>query len=242
MKRKLILLITIFTLIFTCSEILAQEESVDVSQWNYLMLVGPSDQDEKIKINMFYSMLDKNKRAFCIEPKQAYKPKTAVYTRSELENENIFEIVKAYEKIGLENNDYYIAAQLMIWEELTEMTYSFDGNDYSKYKDEIQSLIDENIKLKSSNINQNRQIVAYLNEKQYIKEDFSGYEAISDDVEIISNGKEGLSFIVKNEYPEYKTIKMIPINNDEDNMMVLRADSSQDIYYFNGEYSDLKPF
>ena len=90
MKKILILLLTIIMMLCTSSFTYAQEEEEsEVSQWNYQMLVGPADQDENIKINMFYSMLNRDKHAFCIEPKQSFKPKSAEYVRTTLDDDYI---------------------------------------------------------------------------------------------------------------------------------------------------------
>ena len=240
MKFKIILILSILAILTNTNSVFADENDFDITGWTYNSLTEKSDQDSDVKVCKYYYYYDPNKYAFCIEPNQKFVPVNANYIQEQCENENIFNIVKAYEQIGKDNDNYYIAAQLLIWEEVNAISYTFDANDYKEYKQDILDTINPKKKLLSNN--ETKEIEVYLNEEVFIEEDYSEYDIKCDGIEILENNEKGFRFIVKDLMPIRKEILFRPKDQTNNHSLKLLSESSQDLYYFDGKYEELKPF
>lgn len=238
--KKYISIVLILLAIFINKNYIYADENVDINQWAYGMLTKGSDQDENVIVSKYYNINDYDQIAFCIEPNVKFNAKSS-YTKKLYDNKNIYNIVKAYNSINSKDKNYFIAAQILIWKEVTGVEYTFGGNDYLKYKSEILNIIDPIKPLLKSSSTQDF-IDCYVGEENVINEDFSEFNIETNGIEVISNDENGLKYIVKNNDPEIKTINFIPKDSDENHSYVMKSDDSQDIYYFEGEYSNLKPF
>lgn len=237
MKRKIIIVLAILAFCLLSKNIYAEDNYVDIKEWSFIMLTGRSDQDENVVVSKLYKAKNKNEQAFCIEPNESFKPMKSEYTSKANTNINVYNIAKAYEEIGKNDNNYYIAAQLLIWQETTGIEYTFDGNDYKEYKDAILNyLYPKKLMLKEGNDTYE----SYIGEEYTIDEDYSEYNVEGDGIEIISNTDSGLTYKIVEELPEVKTLNLEPKNKDEDQAMIYVSETSQDIYYHPSEYNNLK--
>lgn len=242
MKRKLIIFISILAMLAIFIPINA-DESFNILKWSFVMLTDEADQDENVYVSKYYNVDDKKKYAFCLQPEIGFKPMTSTYECKKYDNEYIYKLVKAYSKLGdienLRNDDYYIATQLLIWNYVSKADYTFNGNDYSKQKKDILDLVNEEAKLYKSN---NIEVDAYLNEEYSIDSDYTKYNFEADGIEITQNDEKTFKFIVKDELPVKKTICFTPKESDDSKMYQFVSETSQNLYYFDGEYSELEPF
>lgn len=242
MKNKIISIITILFILISSNQIYADDGCINIMEWNFVMLTGRSDQDDKVIVSKYYKKDDHSKYAFCIEPDQEFMPIDTEYRIKINDNQRIYEIVKAYDSIGLNDDNYFIAAQLLIWQEINGIVYTFDGNDYSDYKNEIMDIVEPKKPLLKANLSSNNILEAYVGQENLILEDYSEYNVEADGINIISNDKNGLKYIVENEEPLIKTFSFTPKDSDENHEIIFESVDSQDIYHFDDEYSNLKPF
>ena len=241
MKIKCTLILSILTILCLFNPVFAEnnEDTVNICEWSFKMLTKGSDQDKNVIVSKYYKAKDHDAIAFCVEPNESFKPVGSTYIRKQNKNENILNIVKAYHQLNKEENEYYIAAQLLIWQQVNEISYTFNGCDYSSYKNEILDLINQKTLLKSQSSNE--PIESYVNEVVELKEDYTDYNAQGEGIEIIENNENSFKYKIINEEPIYKTIYLSPIDNDEDHSYIYESDTSQDIYYYDGDYKELKP-
>lgn len=246
MITKLLSILTIVSCLCVFNPVNAEEdETYDISKWAFIMLTKKSDQDKSVYVSKYYNVEDSKLYAFCIEPKQRFLPATGIYTQMKNDNDFIYKVVKAYDEIGLEDDNYYIAAQLLIWEEIDGVTYTFNGEDYSEYKNDILNIIyPKKIMLVTSNENNDNDetISSYVGEEIKIENDYSEYSIEGEGIKIISNDENGLVCVIDNEEPIIKKLDFTPIINDEDKSYKLISETSQDLYFHDGEYKNLNPF
>ena len=239
MYKKINKILFIFLLLFIFNTVKAEESNiVDISKWSFKMLTNRSDENKNVVISKYFNVDDRSKYGFCIEPTQDFLPVGSLYYEETFDNKNIYNIVKAYNSIGLNNDDYYIAAQLLIWEELYQTTYTFNGNNYSKYKNEIIEYIKSNndaILFNSEQIYESK-----VNELVTINKDFSNYGIETDGIEIVEKDNIKLIYKIIEKYPINKTIKFIPIDDNKD--ILYKSETSQDIYIHEGDFIELEPF
>ena len=124
MKSVLKTLLTLF-IIFSGIQITYAEELEDMSKWSFKILLQHADQSDKLKVVRFKNK-ETDRFGFCLEPEVDYAPLEYSYEKSLFDDDRVFNIYRAFENLG---EDYYIAAQLMIWEYKTGVRYSFDGKD-----------------------------------------------------------------------------------------------------------------
>lgn len=238
MRISRLIILSILTILFLNNRIYA-EEDVNIHDWSFIKLTKASDQDENVVVSKFYYVPDRKQVAFCIEPNVKFDPSKEGYTKSLYDNENVYKIVKAYKKLNKSDKEYYIAAQLLIWKEVSDVDYTFNGLDYGEYKQEIIDAMNPNKPLlKSLN---NTIPETYYGEEGLFNGDYSKYEASGEGIEILSNDENGIKYLVDEKEPEIKTINLVPKDSDEKHSYVMESEDSQDLYYFEGEYSDLKP-
>ena len=240
MKKIILVLIAIMSILVCAKKIYAEElEEFDISEWSYTFIKKHADQDYDVKICKFYNVNDRSKYAFCIEPSQKFKPVGANYFIDLCKDEYIYNLVKAYDKIGFEDDNYYIAAQLLIWNHIDGSNYTFDGNDYSEYKRELLGLCNPKKVLLSDSI---ETYEAYLNEDIIIENDYTDFDIKGEGIDVIENNEENLIIRITKEEPIEKNVVLTPLDNDENHAHILLSEESQDLYYFDYDYSDLKPF
>ena len=235
MKIKMILLILAF-IIFGYRQDVYCDDVLDIYNWNFTMLTEGSDQDSKVVVSKYFNVEQRDKYAFCLEPDKRFLQISGNYEISSYDNSKIFEIVKAYDAIGKEDDNYYIAAQLMIWEENTGNSYTFDGNNYSEYMNNIS----EQIELQKCK-NKTKEHTLYRNDTYTIEGDFTDYD-FSNNVNIIENTKEGITFSLRDNNLDSITIELIPKDTESENMYSFISENAQDLYLYYGDYNDLHPF
>lgn len=241
MNIKRLLILSILSIIVLVNPVYAEDDSSDINKWAFVKLTKASDQDENVVVSKFYYLNDMNQVGFCIEPSQKFDPSVGDYERNYSNNENIYNIVKAYKTLNKTENEYYIAAQLLIWNEVAGVEYTFKGNDYQEYKDEILNIMYPK-KLLMKSLSSEELPESYVGEENIIEGDYTEYDTEAKGIDIISNDENGLKYVIEDEEPEIKTINLTPKDSDENHSYVLESSESQDIYYFEGEYSTLKPF
>lgn len=238
MKFKLISILAIlFCLCFFNSTYADENYEFDSKKWTFKMLTCPSDQNSDVKVSKYYNYYNDTQYAFCIEPNQKYMPVGSNYLTNKYYNEKIFDIVKAYDAIGKEDDDFFIAAQILIWKEIDGIDYTFDGENYSDYKDKLIEYMNPKSPLLKTI---NRIPESYLGEEGVIDHDYSDYDIVSEGVDIISNDENGIKYIIDEKEPEIKTLQLTPKENDEDSSYVFESEESQDLYYHDGPYNNKK--
>ena len=136
MKKKLKILFAVL-LCLTFIPVRAEEQE-DMSKFSFKILLQHADQLDELKVVRFYNS-ETDRFAFCMEALVDYSPKDNVYVKNSFSEKRIFDIYRAFTMLG---EDYYIAAQLMIWEAQSGIRYSFDGKDAADYgEQEIEDLI-----------------------------------------------------------------------------------------------------
>lgn len=243
MKHKMLFLMSILSMLCLFNPVYAENDesnNVNIREWGFKMLTCKSDQDPNVVVSKYYRTKDRDDIAFCVEANKTFIPVNSVYTKKKNDNEKVYEIVKAYNQLEEKDDNYFIAAQLLIWEETSGISYTFEGEDYSEYKDFLLEIIYPKPILKSINIS--KPIESYVGEEVIINEDYSEYNADAEGIEIVENSSEGFIYKISEEEPLIKTINFTPKDSDDDHSFIYESETSQDIYHFEGDYNDLKPF
>lgn len=240
LKKILALYITFLSICLISTNVLAQED-VSMQEWKFVQLIS----NDSVTISRYYSTLDSDKYAFCVEPYVPFN-KRKTYTKEKYNDEYVFNVVKSYDRYGLpldkenSNYNYFIASQILIWEHITNESFEFD-KDFSEYKSEITKYINNQNKplLKSTSSNQIYE--STVGEVLTINDDFSDYEIItSEGIDIVENDESSLSIKLLDSDPEYKSIELKPIYDPKDYAYVYKSENSQDIYTFEGHYEEPK--
>lgn len=242
MKHKILLLLSILAILCLFNPVNAETEdnNVNIYEWSFKMLTCKSDQDSHTVVSKYYKSKNHDEVAFCVEPNQDFLPVGSTYIKKKNDNEQIYKIVKAYNQLEEKDDNHFIAAQLLIWEETNGISYTFDGNDYQKYKQILLDIINPKPLLKS--FSPSVPIESYVDEEVTLDEDYSEYNVETEGIEIIENSSEHFTYKISEEEPILKTINFTPIDTDDNHSFVYESETSQDIYHYDGEYSDLKPF
>ena len=240
MKIKNIFILSILAIIIFCKPIYADEQTSNVHNWTFIKLTKASDQDESVKVSKFYYVNDESQLGFCIEPNIKFNPSVQDYQRVLYDDEDIYKIVKAYKQLNKSDNEYYIAAQLLIWKQVSDIDYTFNGNDYSEYKQEILDIMNPSMPLLKAMANTNNG-ESYVGEENVIDGDYTEYDIDTQGVNILSNDKNGIKYVIEEELPEIKILNLTPKDTDDNHSYVLQSEDSQDIYFFEGDYNDRKP-
>ena len=211
------------------------EESEDMSKWSFKILLQHSDQEDALKVVRFYNR-ESQRYGFCMEPLVDYDPVDHIYEKQEIRNEAVFDIFRAFELLG---NDYYIAAQLMIWELNTGLRFSFEGKDAADYgENEILNVIsgfkntrktDENIELRLKEGEIREIEINELSEYQVSSEEKNGIYYQNDQI-IIDTGKTD-----QNQFE----IVLEPKKDIYSGSALYHSEESQDLFSYEGDYKDL---
>ncbi len=230
MKRIITIIMTLIMLM-TSAAMAKAEEYEDMTPWNFIMLTDFADNGENVKVSKFIN-IKTGQIAFCLEPEVLFSPKGHEYVKKQYEEDNadaIRRIYDAYMKCDQNDNDLYIAAQLMIWEEITGIRYIFDGNDASFFGEETIKLnmvsskkatipLHETINIKRDETNE------YRNENI----DLSNYNILCDSIEVISIDKDGFTFRLVDE--DNMIIYLKPKAIDGFMAVAYKAEGTQNIY------------
>lgn len=243
MRIRMVSLLSILSILCLFCPVYAENEEVNkvnISEWCFKMLTGKSDQDSEVVVSKYYKAKDREDIAFCVEPNQKFAPVNSEYYKKNNDNEMIYKIVKAYDQLEQNDDNYFIAAQLLIWEETTGISYTFEGNDYIEYKNYLLNIINDQPKLKLTT--KSIPFESYVGEEACINNDYTNYYVQGEGIEIIENNTESLKYIIRDEQPLIKTLYFTPIDTDDKHSFIYESETSQDLYHYDGEYSDLKPF
>ena len=134
MKKFIKYLFLFLILCSTFTYVSAEEAKEDMSKWRMKILLQHCDQHDEIKIVRFYNT-ETDSYGFCLEPEVDYNPYEYEYIKQAYKNEDLFNIYKAFVQLG-KTEDYYIAAQLMIWELMTGKQYTFDSKGAADFGEE----------------------------------------------------------------------------------------------------------
>lgn len=235
--KKILTIIFTFLCIFVCTRLtFAEKIETNIAEWNFEKLMDVhADQDENVIVSRFFKVDNPEVYGFCLQANEKFKPKGSIYYIDDIDNDYIFNIVKAYEEIGRDDDNYFIAAQILIWEETNEISYTFAGNDYSKYKNELLDYI--NLNNTKNRIENDLYFEVNINEVITINDDYTEFNIESKGIEVIENTKEEFSFKISDLDTTEKYIKFKPKTLVENQDKVLISETSQDIYYFDGDYN-----
>lgn len=218
-------------IISTFSSVHAEGEE-DMSKWSFKILLQHADQLDELKVVKFKNK-ESGRFGFCLQAEVDYDPKNSIYTKEDLPDEEIFKIVKAFEMLG---EDYYIAAQLMIWEKCSGIRYSFDGLDAADYGEgeilaKIASFEDEKDDIEELDIDISRN-----SEARIALKDADSMDIVSSDVQIISIDDKGVVIKVNDENEDEYKIELISRYKESDGSYIYRSETSQDLYSYEGNY------
>ena len=226
MKKKLKILFAVL-LCLTFIPVRAEEQE-DMSKFSFKILLQHADQLDELKVVRFYNS-ETDRFAFCMEALVDYSPKDNVYVKNSFFEKRIFDIYRAFTMLG---EDYYIAAQLMIWEVQSGIRYSFDGKDAADYgEQEIEDLIKS-----FEEIPEDRNLSFDLAKDQVHTltiEGLEDYEVAESDIEIIGMKGDLLSIRMSDKDEQIVLKPKYDMKNDS---FLYHSETSQDLYSFEGEY------
>ena len=232
MKKVFKILMICLFLSSLCKPARAEEEGFDMSIWSFKILLQHADQSDELKVVRFKNK-DSGRDGFCMEPLVDYVPTGNVYVKEEVRDKAVFDIFRAYELLG---EDYYIAAQLMIWENNTGVRYSFEGKDAADYG---EADILETIKgFNDPIIEEEYTIDAIRNKENSITvKGLSDYEIESSGVQILSTENEQIKFQISEGNCD---IILRSKKNIETGSYRYHSETSQDLFSYEGDYSPAK--
>ncbi len=229
MKKKLKILFAVL-MCLTFFPIRAEEQE-DMSKFSFKILLQHADQLDELKVVRFFNK-ETNRFAFCMEALVDYSPKDNVYVKQNYDDKRIFDIYRAFEMLG---EEYYIAAQLMIWEVQSGVRYSFDGKDAADYGE--KDILDLIATFEDEPADKELSFELVRNEVQTLQiEGLKDYQVEHSDIEILD--KTGDQLTVRMSDQTEKTI-LAPIHRMKDDSFLYHSETSQDLYSFEGDYIDL---
>ena len=202
----------------------------DMTKWSFKILLQHSDQLDELKVVRFFNK-ESGRYGFCLQPGVDYDPVNNVYYKESFDDRDIYQIVKAFDLLG---DDYYIAAQLMIWEKTSGIRYSFEGKDAADYGEEklletISAFKDMDKETGSI------QIKASIDTQTNVKiEDMDKYKVIQSDIDDMEIVKDGINFKLKDQ--ESHSIILEDKKSEMDEAYRYKSEGSQDLYSYEGDY------
>ena len=232
---KKILKVFLVCLILSCQIQTAGAETEDMSKWSFKILLQHSDQLDELKVVRFYNR-ESERYGFCMEPLVDYDPIDHDYVRQDVRNEAVLNIFRAFEELG---DDYYIAAQLMIWEANTGVRYSFDGLDAADYG-ETEILDKISTYENEDHSPQNISVSLKNNETKEIEIlDLKDYTILCEEDPAISVSENRImidpSKTEKNEFE----IVLEPNTDIYTGSALYHCEDSQDLFSYEGDYKQL---
>lgn len=228
--KKLLKYLLIICVIFSPFKSISAQETEDMSKWSFKILLQHADQLDELKVVRFYNR-ESGKYGFCMEAGVDYDPKNSIYNKEEIGDENVFDIVKAYEMLG---EDYYIAAQLMIWENRSGIRYSFDGKDASDFgEDKIKEMIasfekeDEVVYETAADKEKDNEVLV---------NDLDDYQLLDSNVENVRMENDRILYDLPEEKQGPYHIDLISKQKETEGSFLYHSDTSQDLFSFEGTY------
>ena len=233
MKSVLKTLLTLF-IIFSGIQITYAEELEDMSKWSFKILLQHADQSDKLKVVRFKNK-ETDRFGFCLEPEVDYAPLEYSYEKSLFDDDRVFNIYRAFENLG---EDYYIAAQLMIWEYKTGVRYSFDGKDASDFGEE--KILDKIKEFSEQSETKEITVFAEKGETSVINvENLKDYDIVQSDVDILEMTETEIRY----QYTGGGEDSKIILESHQSLMsgsFIYHSNESQDIYSYEGDYGQEK--
>ncbi len=233
MKKIILKLLIVLFVCTTFTGISAETEYEDMSVWSLKILLQNCDQKPEIKV-VRYLNSSTGRVGFCVEPEVNYNRFDYVYTKDSHAEDEVFKIVRAYEEFN--DDEHFIAAQLMIWQTVSGNIYTFEGkgaDDYGKADLEqlIQSYNDE------QNINYQEIDAEDQKTNTFNIENLNDYTIESEDVSIISKSDNSFDFTVNDPDKEENHIYLRSRIRRGNGAFLYHSDGSQDLYSYEGDYA-----
>ncbi|MBR5341580.1 MAG: hypothetical protein IK151_06615, partial [Erysipelotrichaceae bacterium] len=239
MKKFIKYLFLFLILCSTFTYVSAEEAKEDMSKWRMKILLQHCDQHDEIKIVRFYNT-ETDSYGFCLEPEVDYNPYEYEYIKQAYINEDLFNIYKAFAQLG-KTEEYYIAAQLMIWELMTGKQYTFDSKGAADYGEET---IKETIaSFSSSKDNKTIEInkdVLFEDNNTIEIENLNSYQLDIDPNEIIEMTDDSFTIKLKQLYPLQRTINLTSLKKEINGSVIYSSEESQNLFSYEGDFDDLK--
>ena len=234
MKRFLTVLLLLFLIIIPY-QIKAEPEPEDMTLFRIAILLQHCDQSDKIKVVRLRNS-QTGKDGFCLEPYVGYKPSANLYYKQANNNKKLYDLYRAYELLE-KSDEAFITVQLMIWEELFDETFTFDGKGASDYlKNEVLEILEDEPETDTDVISDE----AYVNKKKQLSiQDLDKY-SISSDVTITDTEEDNLTYIVEEYTDDTLQIILEPLSDVPEGAYTYTSENSQDIYVFEGEFEPLR--
>ncbi len=230
MNNLLTYLMVMMVLIAPYKESDDLQKGEDMSKWSFKILLQHSDQLDELKVVRFFNK-ESGRYGFCLEPEVDYDPVNNVYYKENYDNKDIYDIVKAYDQLG---EDYYIGAQLMIWEKTSGIRYSFEGKDASQYGEEKILEVISSFKGETEET-ENMHIKAVLDEVVFVQlEDIDEYRIIQNDIKDAKVDGDGIRFRLK-DHDRHKIV-LESRKKETDGSYRYTSETSQDLYSYEGDH------
>ena len=231
--KKLLSLITVLSLLILPYQLKAEDDPEDMSVFRIAILLQHCDQSDQIKVVRLKNTVT-GEDGFCLEPYVNYKPSANIYYKVANSNKKLYDLYSAYEQLG-KTDEAFITIQLMIWEELFDEQFTFDGKDASDYlKEEVLEILDQDevepdIIFEDVYVGEQRK-AAISDPDKYI---------ITSDVTVVKTEGDGVTFVVNEYSSDMLKITLKPISSVPEGAFTYASENSQDIYSFEGEYEPL---
>ncbi|MBQ1567464.1 MAG: hypothetical protein IIZ80_06205 [Erysipelotrichaceae bacterium] len=231
--KKIFTILSVLTLLILPYQLKAEADPEDMSVFRIAILLQHCDQSDQIKVVRLKNTVT-GEDAFCLEPYVNYKPSSNIYYKVAENNKKLYDLYCAYEQLG-KSDDAFITIQLMIWEELFDQQFTFDGKGASDYlKQEVLEIL-EQAENEPDIINEE---VYTGTEQRVAVPDLDKYD-ITSDVTIIKADEEGITFAVSEYSPDILQIRLEPKSSVPEGAFSYVSENSQDIYSFEGEHESL---
>ena len=231
--KKLFTILSILTLLILPYQLKAEDDPEDMSVFRIAILLQHCDQSDQIKVVRLRNTIT-GRDAFCLQPYVNYKPTANEYYKIANSDSMLYDLYSAYEQLG-KSDEAFITVQLMIWEELFDELFTFDGKDASDFlEQEVLEILDQE-KPEPDVINQE---VYPGQQKTVTVEGLNKYD-IDSDVEIIQTDEENIAFVVNEYSSDTLNINLEPKNSVPEGGYTYVSENSQDIYSFEGNFERL---
>lgn len=235
--KKLIRLIVLF--LITCmvnKNLYAESKYEDMSKITQTILLQHCDQRDELKISRFHNN-ETDRDLFCIEPDVDYRTDLYKYQKNASEDIELYKFYRAYEKLG-HSDESFITIQLLIWEYVSGIRYTFDGKDVSNYlENEAKQILNEEITPISEDI-----LIDVMPGvlQEYEIDNIDNYEINFDDVDVFEISENKIKFVINNYSNEPKKIILARKNNIPEGSYIYKSNKSQDLYSFEGIIDNVK--
>ena len=231
--KKLLSLITVLSLLILPYQLKAEDDPEDMSVFRIAILLQHCDQSDQIKVVRLKNTVT-GEDGFCLEPYVNYKPSANIYYKEANNNKKLYDLYSAYEQLG-KTDEAFITIQLMIWEELFDEQFTFDGKDASDYlKEEVLEILDQD-EVEPDIISEE----VYVGEQRKAAISDPDKYIITSDVTVVKTEEDGVTFVVNEYSSDMLKITLEPISSVPEGAFTYASENSQDIYSFEGEYEPL---